>query len=74
MIEVYSMPTLFFVSALLHVLWQPLPSAQLPIPIIIIIITNNYDAVPLVMIHRMIMVEQKVRMTHDSIDTASNDD
>lgn len=73
MIEVYSMPTLFFVSALLHALWQPLPSAQLPIPIIIII-TNNYDAVPLVMIHRMIMVEQKVRMTHDSIDMASNDD
>ena len=73
MIEVYSMPTLFFVSALLHVLWQPLPSAQLPIPIIIII-TNNYDAVPLVMIHRMIMVEQMVRMTHDSIDMASNDD
>lgn len=74
MIEVYSMPALFFVSALLHALWQPLPSAQLPIPIIIIIIINNYDAVPLVMIHRMIMVEQMVRMIHDSIETASNDD
>ena len=74
MIAVYSMLTLFFVSALLHALWQPLPSAQLPIPIIIIIITSNYDAVPLVTIHRMIMVEQMVRMIHDSIDTGSNDD
>lgn len=73
MIAVYSMLALFFVSALLRVLWQPLPSAQLPIPIIIIIIINNYDAVPLVMIHRMITVEQMVRMTHDSIETASND-